>query len=361
MRRLGWVLMTLMLFAAACSGGDDSAQVAAGGGDAPIAADANDAGADTSESSAETAESSASDTEFYSPIGEFLGQDFANFEDGEADFARLQAEAEVLTVQCMAELGFEYIPQDTSNFAVFAQEQTVDGLERDSDEWIEKYGFGITTEWFPQSMVGPDLVGFPDEGFPGSPGSPDDFPQDPNEEYINSLSPTAQQAYFEALHGAFPDFDPSLSEEEQNEVFANFEPSGCSFESQEQVFNNGFDDQGFSEAFGDQLDDLFEQVEADPRIVAAMSEVSTCVADRGQVFNGEMNDVFDRFFEQVSEIGNNGPFGSDPFVEAGLDPETMTEEEINDFIENLGPPRLSPADQETLARIQAEELSLIHI
>lgn len=370
MRQFGLVLVLFVMLAAACSGADD-AQVATGDADASAAAsDSNDdtgtssdaVGSDTSaaddnDDEAVTQASGSAD-EFVSPLADFLGRDFGNFEDNEAEFARLQAEAETLTAQCMAELGFEYTPQDISDLVFFSPDQTVNGLERDSDEWIEIYGFGITTEWFPQSVVGPDLLGFPDETFPGGPESPGEF-QDPNQEYIDSLSPTAQEAYFQALHGTFPDFDPTLSEEEQEEVFANFEPGGCSFESQQEVFSGGFDDQAFFEAFGDQLDDLFQQVEAHPRIVEVMSGVSECVADRGLTFSGQMDDVFDRFFEQVSMIGNVGPFGEgDPFVEAGLDPETMTEEEINDFLANLEPPMLSPEDQATLARLQAEEIEL---
>ena len=114
----------------------------------------------------------------------------------------------------------------------------------------------------------------------------------------------------------------------------------------------------FYETFGDQLDDLFLQVEADPRIVAATTEISACVADRGLVFDGDMSSVYERFSQRVSQIGGGNPFGEDPFAEAGLDPETMTEDEINDFFENLGPPRLSAEDAALLGEIQAEEIEL---
>ncbi len=59
----------------------------------------------------------------------------------------------------MREQGFEYLPIDTTAQQAFWEEQSCGDLEWGTDEWTEKYGFGITTQRFSQAQVGPDLVG----------------------------------------------------------------------------------------------------------------------------------------------------------------------------------------------------------
>ena len=92
-----------------------------------------------------------------------------------------QRAAERITAECMAEKGFEYIPQNPSDFMFFGGPPGQD-LEPGSTAWIAKYGFGISTQRFPQSMIG-DLVGIPDDMAMG-PGEIND----PNQEYVEGLS-----------------------------------------------------------------------------------------------------------------------------------------------------------------------------
>lgn len=299
--------------------------------------------------------SSIDEMNFRSPIAEFLGQDFGDFESMEADFAEMEIEAEIKTAECMQELGFEYTPRSDTGPVIFSA--GVDQLDPFSDEYVETFGFGISTQMFPQSMVGEGLVGFPDEM--AGIGPDFDPPEDPNQEYVDSLSPGAQEAYYEALHGKGPDFDPSsMTEEEMNAAFEDFRPSGCANEAREEMFNSGpfGPDNGFEEAFGDQLDNLYERVEADPRIVAVESEIASCVSERGLVYEGRGEELWMRFSEPLDSIGMMA-FG-DPFEGTGLNPDEMTQEEINDFFENLPPPQLSADDKATLARVQAEEIEL---
>ena len=140
----------------------------------------------------------------------------------------MRREAERLTATCMREQGFEYTPQDVDNGSFFGG--IGDDLPYFSDEWVEKYGFGITTQSFPQSQVG-DLVGYNDERgiLNGS-----EIPQDPNQEYLETLSEGEREAYEAALWGLPPDFGEGEPTEED---FANFEPSGCQFEAFDEAFN----------------------------------------------------------------------------------------------------------------------------
>lgn len=295
------------------------------------------------------------DIEYRSPIADFLGVDYTDNEAMEEEFAAMEAEAEIATAQCMQALGFEYIPRDTSaDGAFFGGPGEQDWF---SDEWVDIYGFGISTQYFPQSMVGPNLVGFPDEDFGPGPG---EGPTDPNEAYVASLSDGARDAYYAALYGDAPTFDPSMTDEEMNAAMQDFVPAGCANEAREAMYNNGPGDgneQAFYEAFGDQLDQLYERAQADPRVVEFRAAVSACVAEAGLSYeDGGMEALYQMFEADLSGIGT-GQFG-DPFAGTGLNPDDMSQEELDEFFADLGPPRLSVEDQSALAQIQARELKL---
>ena len=69
-----------------------------------------------------------------------------------------------------------------------------------------------------------------------------------------------------------------------------------------------------------------------------------------------MQDLFERFERELNQIGSTS-FG-DPFAGTGLNPEEMSQEELDEFFENLPPPTLSDEDKAVLARLQAEEVEL---
>ena len=128
------------------------------------------------------------DLDIGSPIAEMLGIDFGFDSDQQAEQAEMQREAGRITAECMLEKGFEYTAIDPSTFEFFGPGS--DELPYFSEAWVEKYGFGITTQRFPQSSVG-ELVGFNDEAF-----GPDEQFVDPNDAYIESLSEGERDAYF---------------------------------------------------------------------------------------------------------------------------------------------------------------------
>jgi hypothetical protein len=200
---IGSLIATALLITACGSSPATTASAAAAGDDGP---------------------QSFEDFEYQSPLADFLGQDINRFDFDEAAAIEQQREAERAIAVCMTEKGFEYIPQDASQMMSFSGPPQAE-FEPGSDEWINKYGFGFSTQRFPQSMVG-DLVGTNDEGFFG----PDEDFVDPNREYVEGLSQGEREAYQEALYGRPPDFGP----EGPGEDF-NFEPNGCQFES----FRNG--------------------------------------------------------------------------------------------------------------------------
>ncbi|MEM9134951.1 MAG: hypothetical protein AAF962_21785 [Actinomycetota bacterium] len=284
-----------------------------------------------------------------SPLAEFLGDDVLAFDLDDQEAAQQQfieqerARQEIIAT-CMQDLGFEYIPRDPEQFTFFDEEG--DGPEWGTTEWTEKYGFGISTQWFSQQQVGPDLVGY-DDSFVG-----EDI-EDPNQEIVSAMSESESEAYYEALYGgddAFPQIDETLSEEEIDAQFEDFEwqPQGCEGEA----YASEDSPERFYIEFSDELDEMWERIESDPRIAEAEAEVSACVSEKGFTFTA-MDDVYQTFESRLQELDG----AQDMFPEVSeAEIEEMTEAELEELF-NQGPPPLSDADLSVLAEIQADEIA----
>ena len=366
-------MKTVMLFLTFCillgacgsSGTDESADqvdTTSAVDDADVSSSSADDEGSTDAASDDASEDSEEPWATYdSPIQDFLGVDYSNFdsEDAQAEFAAQEREAQEKITTCMRELGWEYVPMDGAGDIFFGGDPfEADGLEYGSAEWVAKYGLGITTQAFGQGQVGPDLVGYDDSQMAEFDEAMADQP-DPNAEYVNSLSEAEQEAYFTDLYGDQPEFDDTLTEEEQEAFWNDWEPTGC----QSVAYDTGFGgpEQAFYEAFGDELDEMYERVSADPRIVAQQSELADCLAESGHSISAD-EDPWQQFYEMFesdmeSLYESSGAF-QDP--SEGLDPESMSEEEINEILDAMSPtgPELGAEQLATLAELQQRELDL---
>lgn len=301
-----------------------------------------------------------------SPIAEFLGYDtFADFDSDEAQtrFEEQEREAQQAIATCMRNEGFEYTPVDYSQFDTFSE---LEGEEWGSAEWIEKYGYGISTQRFSQTAVGPDLIGYDDSVIQSY-----DDTTDPNSEYVNSLTPEEQEAYYAALYGQQPepdiDFD-NMTEEEINQAYDDFyenvyEPTGCqntAYEelySGDEVFGEGSPLFEFEQEFGDELEALFERIESDPRMIAAREKLTKCVVDKGYDSYIDDDSVYDDIESRMEPIQAAQFF--DPTSDISEDVlETMTEEEFEELYNSSEGQELSADDKAILAEVQAYELGL---
>lgn len=281
-----------------------------------------------------------------SPIAEFLGQDdfLTDPDAAEAQFIEQERERQEIIAECMKEQGFEYVPVDMSDVIDFGG----DGEEEwGSDEWVAKWGFGITTQRYSQAQVGDNLLGF-DDSF-----MTDDFDNDPNNAIVEALSPAEQEAYYEALYGgddSFPAFDESLSDEEieaQMEDFT-FEPQGCEGEGYEADQTTRF-----YMDFSDDLQAMEERMQADPRVTAKQQEIADCVAEKGQSYT-KMEDVYEYFDEKLQAIDSQLSYPGEDLGEEDF--AQMSEAEIEEMFNN--PPELSDEAKATLAELQTEEIEL---
>lgn len=305
------VTVTLVILAAGCGSGDDNAAA-----DVP-----------TPEEMQST------------PLAEFMGwnQDPADFED---EWQAQEREVQELIVACMAEEGFEYQPEiydAVDSFDPWSDSE----FEPGTREWVENYGYGILTFFEEeQSTVGLETAEF----------------VDPNAEYLATLGEDGMDAYYAALHGDQPELDSSLSEEEMEELWANFVPSGCYAEAEAEVYGSDFfgpggsEEPGEMEEFWSLQEDLWERLEGDPRIAEASADWSACMADAGHTF-ADQEELFDSLTDRSDEFYGSLTYPGDDLSQA--DYEEMTAEEMDALFSQ--PPTY---DVELLEELQAFEIDL---
>ena len=340
MSRLLALLSAGALLLAACGGGDEE-----GSSDDDSSDDSTDA-----------------EFEYESPLGEFLGWSTVDFdaEAEEARWAEQEREVQEQIASCMREQGFEYTPIDTNAQRAFF-EQVEDEFEWGSEEWTEKWGFGVTTQRFSQGQVGPDLVGhnwdqINEEG-----------PPDPNQDYVESLSDVERDAYYEALYGGQDDFPVPIWEEEgreptEEEMIAfdeefsqNYVPTGCEPVAYEEIYNVGDQAQyeRFDEEFGEALMELETRFESHPDVIAHRADVQACVEEKGLEFITEQ-DAYEFFETELNAAGLGWMDEPDPFE--GIDTTDFTDEDYERVYEEFQQQPLSDEKLAALAELQQLEI-----
>lgn len=352
-----------LLFSACSSGSEES------GADDEATAEAGAAQSEGTES-----EGSAEELIFESPIGEFLGATEANFnsEDQQARFAEMERKVQEEIAACMRAEGFEYTPLDQGQQVFFEGDESPDGLEWGSADWTAKYGYGVTTQRYSQAQVGDELVGHQWDNFDD--GAGDDF-TDPNAAYVESLTPSEQEAYYGALYGQDTFLEPPWFEEgreptpEEEQAFfeeqeANYVPSGCEPVAYEEIFNSGdgfgFDEeaaQRLDEEFGDAFAEMEERMMSHPDVMAYDDEVRSCIEGQGLEYFSQVDGGGPwEYFEGLLEDAGLGYESFEDPLE-GLDFENMTEEEIDEAYRTASEAPLPDDQLAALAELQELEIS----
>ncbi len=249
----------------------------------------------------------------------------------------------------MTREGFEYVPRDASDIDFFS---AADGLDYDSREYAEKYGFGITTERFSQEEVGPELVGHNYDEFEES------FDDDPNNAIVEAMDDSTREAYYEALYGpedSFPVYDPETMTDEELEALENqiYEPQGCQGEAWTE--GDGSLANKFYQDFSDELQDMYEAIEDDPRLKAKEDEISECVGDKGYEFTGFDETLWESFEEDLGKIDQMlGGFPGEDLTEEDFN--TMTPEQLDEIFSQ--PREFTDEAKTLLGELQAEETAM---
>ncbi|MFV0523855.1 MAG: hypothetical protein ACK5RL_05085 [Acidimicrobiales bacterium] len=296
-------------------------------------------------------EASSDGGETASPLADYLGIGDVRSEDGQAQFIEMERSRQDFVQQCMAEEGFEYTPLDPNDYTGFV---VTGDIEYGTPEWVETYGFGVSTLRFTTEQVGPDLVGVDLSALTTAENNP-------NLAAMESMSDSERAAYEKALYGDSIGIDESMTDEEAADASENidFSTMGCEGRSYSEA--EGANLVKFFTDFEQELSQMEERISSDPRMVEAGNEVNSCVAEQGLEYTSE-----EAFTEAVEPdlaamgqgepgAGATDPATADGVAADGTDPAAADE---GDLSASYTLPELTAAEKERLGEIQAQEIEL---
>lgn len=266
--------------------------------------------------------------------------------DQQARFQEQEAKLQETIRACMVDQGFEYIPVD------YGEEVFFEFDEQSEEERVREQGFGITT-----------YFGNEEEFFLEGPPEEQIF-VDPNDEIVQAMSESEQQAYYEALHGNFEDEELTIDPDTGEEYYEGF-GGGCYGQASEEIYGGGADVEALFQEIEPQMEEMGARVQADPRMVELNQKWAACMSDRGYEFQDQVEmytTVFEDFQKRLDAIVGPGGGYADPF-------DGWTEEEINRFFEEKSEEEIeaffvefeqpvSDYDEAALAALQQEEIDL---
>lgn len=283
--------------------------------------------ADDVEAAQEDTDSASNEPQFGDAVGAALGVPLGDDDEMQEFFVQIQRDVEVATAECMVEQGFEYTPQDFSQFLSFDSEST------DTRDYATTKGFGISTQDYSEIA----------ERF-------EDY-VDPNAEYVAGLSAGELGAYQTALRGYTDDEQAALFADAADGTSDFPDPAGCAGEAQQEAFFF----EGVFDEFGDELENLEARVLADQRVVDATRQTATCLGDAGYLVADvdELKSLYsERFSEIVSDVGSFENSEGGVAVGEGTD---ASDTDSSDG--GFSAPKFTSAVQQQIDELAAEEIA----
>jgi len=246
--------------------------------------------------------------------------------------------------ECMNAQGFEFmvgtperlIPQGE----LTALLEEVAGLDPTSSLYRNRYGYGVTT-----------VAAYLDIG---------SNPREPNEDLINQMSPSEQQAWVAALYGPRmaglfdPEHGPQQADPDGQFLEVLIEPGGCAEEARPSLEIES----GLTEEESVALTEMILQVTGSEDYVRLEQDWARCAADQGFADLASIESVSVLLYSKFEELRRPGPIGGAELerllglTEAEL--ASMTSKEVEDRLEEE-PFRYTLEDLELL---QQEELEI---
>ncbi len=327
------VVLAVVVAATACTSGASGDGAAAGAdparierGDGPDLGTSRDVDAATGTGSGRDGETNTGDDgddEDPSVLGRHLGYEIPGLDVGdETELRRIEQET---LADCMAGEGFTYIAYTPDPATLYVPVE--EGLDPESREFAARYGFGVSTQFYAQSDVGPGLLGHSGDG------SGYAFEENPNDVIRAELSAAELDAYEQAFWG--PDSPRFMSSAEQAELEADgilvgrlLASHGCFGEAQRAIDGEAFD---VLDVFAIEILTMTERAYSDERYLTHAASVERCVHEAGYDFyaNQPAWATLAHFDELLSEVDEM--VGGDPFAEltdaelAALSPQEIDE------------------------------------
>lgn len=246
------------------------------------------------------ADGSSASATYVSPLNDYMS---ALYEPpSEESQNAMNAKYNEILVQCMADQGFEY-KADPSQNAMTYVDASESGIDQSSREFAVQYGYGISTNpWSDSSTAGPED------------GSDGEW-KDPNQEYVDSLSETARDAYYEALSGPPQEYDASSEDPSDAETSGSvameyrWEDNGCYGKAQHEAFEQGgsyWEDPKYSSLL-DAVNELYNTQSSTPLMTELDSKWASCMSDAGYSSFSKPQDAMDSIQKKMEEFWNEDP------------------------------------------------------
>lgn len=246
-------------------------------------------------------------------IASIMGQPEYDPENAAAQEAQVQD----LIAECMINEGWEYIP-------VVYPDQTYEYSEEDELARIEREGLGFA--YYVLNPNGSEIIDDPWAEW-----------EDPNQDYIESLSESEMAAYYESLYGTadnpeiYESGDGLASEAAVDKVAPSQSADrGCQGEAQDEVYGEDpTQSPEYWEAMETYYADLQERVESDTRIVELDKKWAACMKEEGFEYESQTafwDKGYTEYQERLNEILGDDYY-KDPM-------EGWTQEQIDEFWAN---------------------------
>jgi len=299
----------------------------------------------------ETTEAGAEEVNGEESMADFFGYGAEDPEAAEVEYREQEARIQEAIRLCMVEVGFEYQPMLPPEGSFGFVDDT------DEEERVRTQGFGITTWYGNEETTATTAVG--EEWV------------DPNQEMLDAMSDSEREAWYAALYGteeeqmegSQTEVDPETGEEY---TVMEGHGAGCQGEAYEAEYGDQSASQELWEELNPAMEAMYEQVQADPRLIELDQEWSGCMAEAGFEYEspsamGEAiyQDLQTRF---DAIVGPNGGY-ADP-MEGWTSEEIdaffaeKTQEEIEAFFKEAEQSSQDNVDMEALAALQQEEIDL---
>ncbi|WP_099332974.1 hypothetical protein [Actinomyces minihominis] len=226
------------------------------------------------------------------PLDEYLSVMWEGEEWTQEDYDAQHVKREELIAECMAKEGFEYIP-DTNNGPTFWSSEDFEEIDWNSIEYAEKYGYGVV-DWPGR------------EEMETSSETVEEY-IDPNQDYLDSLSESELNTYYEVLWGTPTIVEPMEGDgTEEMEYEYNWEENGCyGWADHETNADNAamniWEDPEFADLL-EQTGELWNTAEQDPEMVAARGEWAACMNEAGYSEYNTPDEAQQAMYDEQSKI-----------------------------------------------------------
>jgi hypothetical protein len=276
-------------------------------------------------------EEAAGSDDLYNPMGGPLAK-LLGYDASTADMRAKELESQQVMVECMKAEGWEYKPVDWSAGSTYDEEWT-EQME-DPVAYGEKYGYGVVRSHDMQEEM-----------------SGGEMPEDPNMEYVNSLTMDEQEAYYESLYG--PSTFSESSEMGVDDTMPAYDPStmGCSGQAQAEVYG----DTMFSNPdLMTRVDEMMQQAAEDPAVKEAEQKWADCMAEKDPSYTWSTPDeIYNYLWDKLNVAQGYGSMSESG--DGSFTSETVVGDEM---VDEMGTFEMPEVDEAAIEDLRKEELTI---